>query len=195
MATKLFAYRKLCFWWQLGCQCRFKVTSLFSLLLLPAKGNHSRWDETSYTWPDWRSKPLACLKMGKTIQSVHSLLFKHSACIRPVYSKNGTTAFRLSITYIFTKRDASLQTSKSLSTAQRDIWGPLLQIQQGGHYQPKFTELSSCESLFNVRNLTLKQQSYRIVVGGRHSSPNFSESTDDWDNAQLFSWHEATECL
>lgn len=177
MSTRLFAYGKWCFWWQLGCQCRFKMTSLFSRLLLPAKGNHSRWDETSYTWPDWRSKPLACLKIGKAIPSAN------------------IQAFRLSITYIFTKRDASLQTSKSLSTAQRDIWGTLLRIQQGGHYQPTFTELSSCASLFSVWKLTLKRQSDRIVVGGLQSLPNFLESRNDWESAQLFRWREVTVCL
>ncbi len=152
-----------------------------------------RWDFLYLTRLEIEASGMS--KNGKTIPSVHSLLFKHSACIMPVYSKNATTAFHLSITYIFTKRDASLQTSKSLSTAQRDIWGTLLRIQQGGHYQPTFTELSSCASLFNVWKLTLKQQSDRIVVGGLHSPPNFSESTDDWDDAQLFSWHEVTVCL
>lgn len=61
------------FWWQPGCQCRFKMTSLF-LLFLPAKGNHSRWAQTSYTWPGWRSRPLACLKWENHTICSHSTI-------------------------------------------------------------------------------------------------------------------------
>lgn len=153
----------------------------------------------------WDFLYLTRLKMGAsgkskkwgnhTICSPHNIqaFSMHKACIR-LFIKPTTTAFHLSKTYIY-KESCILQTSKSLSTAQRDIWGTLLRIQQGGHYQPTFTELSSCVSLFNVWKLTLKQQFDCIVLSGLRSPPNFSESRYYWDDAQLLRWHELTVCL
>lgn len=197
-ATKLCngLHKFWCFWWQLGCQCRFKMTSLFSLLLLPAKGNHSRWVETSYTWPGWRWQPLASLKMGKPYHLFtpqYSNIQHAYGLYKTLHKTDNNIVPSLNNVHIYKER-CILQTSKSLSTAQRDIWGMLLRIQQGGHYQPTFTELSSCASLFNVWKLMLKQHSDRIVLSGLQSPPNLSDSRDVWANAQL-RWHEVTVCL